>query len=63
MKEQFWPGTKIPKSQGNAFDWRGVSLATSDKDWRTTQNLRTISKASTETVRSFTIYSKARKSK
>lgn len=19
----FWPGTNIPKSRGNAFDWRG----------------------------------------
>lgn len=21
----YWPGTKIPKSNGNVFDWRGVS--------------------------------------
>ena len=27
----YWPGTKIPKSRGNAFDWRGVSLPSDKK--------------------------------
>ena len=27
----YWPGTKIPKSNGNAFDWRGVSVLADNK--------------------------------
>jgi hypothetical protein len=24
-KQQFWPGSNIPKSSGNAFDWRNYA--------------------------------------
>lgn len=24
-KQQFWPGSNIPKSSGNAFDWRNTA--------------------------------------
>ena len=30
----YWPGTKIKKSQNNAFDWRGQSKITSDMKFK-----------------------------
>lgn len=59
----YWPGTKIVKSKGNAFDWRGKeSYVASDRSVR----LSDVSKrkvADTSHKRSFTIYSKARREK
>ena len=58
----YWPGTNIIKSQGNAFDWRkGTSVVTNDKEIK----LSNISKikmagAGSDPKRSFTIYSKAK---
>ena len=30
--KNFWPGTGIPVSRGNAFDWRGRPSALADSD-------------------------------
>jgi hypothetical protein len=57
----YWPGTKIVKSQGNAFDWRAKTDAiTDDKGWKQAvlaKNKTTLKKST------FTIYSKARQMK
>lgn len=60
----FWPGTKIRKSHGNAFDWktRDPSYVLQDKDIKAV-NLINKQKAELESKRSFTIYSKARREK
>ena len=61
----FWPGTKIPRSRGNAFDWRGKeSIICSDKELKMS-NLSKMNMAGkgAGTARSFTIYSKAKASK
>jgi len=64
----YWPGTKIVKSRGNAFDWRGrQSQLTQDRDLMATnsahkQKFGTSAATSPEPHRAFTIYSRARKS-
>jgi len=54
----FWPGTKIIKSRGNAFDWRNQESQLA-KDYAFNRQ----STAPTQQGRSFTIYSKAQRSK
>ena len=59
----YWPGTKIIKSQNNAFtDWKDgrSSKITNTKEWRNSQ-ASTIQMAGTGSDRKkqFTIYSKA----
>jgi hypothetical protein len=59
----YWPGTKIPKSRGNAFDWHGQeSLVMRNTELTNINNSR---KATTRSYDSkpFTIYSKAVRSK
>ncbi len=59
----YWPGTKIVKSQGNAFtSWKEApSLVTRDKEWRTAEAAKR--QMGLQTNRPFTVYSKARLSK
>ena len=62
---QYWPGTNIKKSQGNAFDWRStLSQITQTKEFKLSQH-STISNAGNgaDKKRTFTIYSKAKASK
>lgn len=58
----YWPGTKIIKSQGNAFDWRNMrSQITTTKSFKVSQNATVANAvAGTDPKRSFTIYSKAK---
>lgn len=57
----YWPGTKIVKSQGNAFDWRvKAPVLTDDRSWK--QAIVGARNASLNKA-NFTIYSKARASK
>lgn len=59
----YWPGTKIVKSQGNAFDWRNKdSCILSDPHVRAV-NTVLLQKAELKAKKSFTIYSKARRKK
>ena len=61
----YWPGTKIIKSKGNAFDWRSTTSAiTTTKSFKISQN-STIKNAGSgsDPKKQFTIYSKARASK
>lgn len=60
----YWPGTKILKSTGNAFDWRNTtSNITKSKEFKLSQasSMNMAGKGS-EKGKSFTIYSKARPS-
>ena len=58
--KQCWPGTKIPKSTGNAFDWKGKpGPVVNAKDW--TYMRRTPPKATTDN-KVLNIYTKARPS-
>ena len=58
-----WPGTKIVKSHGNAFDWRAKSnsTVTQDKDWKqsATGTLNAVRHGDVTKSTSFTVYSKA----
>lgn len=58
----YWPGTDIPKSSRNAFNWREEpSVILSSHDWKSAESARrqTIVKPKKQ----FTVYSKARASK
>jgi hypothetical protein len=60
----YWPGTKIVKSQGNAFtSWKSGSPSsiTNTKEWKLSQS-STIQNAGagTDKKKQFTIYSAAR---
>ena len=59
----YWPGTNIPKSQGNAFtEWKQQrSRITTSTEWRMSQ-ASTIHNAGagTDPKKQFTIYSKAK---
>ena len=62
----YWPGTKIVKSQGNAFtDWKhGRSKITNSAEWRMSQaSSRQNAGAGTDPRKQFTVYSKARQMK
>lgn len=37
----YWPGTKIPKSNGNAFDWKAVSVQSDNKSVMSQKNATT----------------------
>jgi hypothetical protein len=58
----YWPGTNIRKSNGNAFDWKGISQITNERKWKDsvkgTQN-STVN-VGTEKRQSIIIYSKAK---
>jgi hypothetical protein len=58
----YWPGTDIPKSAENAFDWREKpsSFATTH-DWKSAESARR--KSVTSSKKPFTTYSKAKASK
>ena len=62
--QQYWPGTRVPKSRNNAFDWRGKpSEVFQTISWKTAQAAAvSAEKAKGKTV-AFTIYSKARAAK
>ena len=66
MSDEFWPGTNIPKSKGDAFDWRNTaSIVMNDKEWRHGQFMQRIASQAVKMnkTKSFTIYSKAKVSK
>ena len=55
----YWPGTKIVKSHGNAFDWQQKpSDVLSSHDWRSAESARR--QAIINPRKPFTIYSKAK---
>jgi hypothetical protein len=56
----YWPGTKIPMSTGNAFtSWKeGPSVVLSSHDWKRAETTR--QQIAKNPTRSFTIYSKAK---
>jgi len=55
----YWPGTKIIKSRGNAFDWRQKSSEVlSSHEWKSSESARRQSALNPN--RSFTVYSKAK---
>lgn len=55
---KYWPGTKITKSRGNAFDWRNTtSKIAASKEFRQSQAL-TAQMAGKG--KQFTIYSRAK---
>lgn len=62
-----WPGTKIVKSQGNAFDWRRghKSAVTQDKEWKqsATGTRNAVRYGDVTKSTSFIVYSKAVRSK
>lgn len=60
----YWPGTKIIKSQGNAFDWRNTgSHITQSTEWKQSAASKTaMAGKGTDPKRQFTIYSRARQS-
>jgi hypothetical protein len=57
----YWPGTDIPKSTRNAFDWRRPSEVTATKEFKAS----VAAKRNThmQKSRQFTVYSKAQASK
>lgn len=59
----YWPGTKIIKSQGNAFDWRKRGSAVlNDPIIKASNSAKKKSTPKTpEPRQSFTIYSKAKR--
>ena len=59
----YWPGTKIIKSQNNAFDWKGQgSTVMRDKTIKASNNAKIqMAGAGTDPKRSFTIYSRAKR--
>lgn len=61
----YWPGTNIPKSRGNAFDWHGNTSRLLEDPIIRASNSSKLQKtaASSDPKRTFTIYSKARREK
>lgn len=60
----FWPGTKTPKSSGNAFDWKNRrSSITTTTSFRNSQNATQGTAKSMAKKQPFTIYTKARAAK
>lgn len=59
----YWPGTKIPKSTGNAFDWqKSESQITKQVDFKNTNNAKKYMLGQTES-KFFSTFSKAKSSK
>lgn len=58
----YWPDTKIIKSQGNAFNWQNApSFMTKDKEVKASITAKNnMAGAGTDPRRAFTIYSKAK---
>ena len=62
----YWPGTKIVKSQNNAFtEWKTTpSKITATKKWKQSERAtQTMAGTGGDPMKQFTVYSKARKSK
>lgn len=60
---KYWPGTNIPKSKGNAFDWRNsVSKIATSKEFKMSQasTIQMAGKGS-DPKKQFTVYSRAGK--
>lgn len=58
----YWPGTDIPKSRNNAFDWRvKPSEVIHDKEFKA--SVAATRNTNMQKSRQFTVYSKARPSK
>lgn len=56
----YWPGTKIIKSQGNAFDWQGgESKIAKQHDFMSSNNARKYMLGKTDS-KYFSTYSKAK---
>lgn len=58
----YWPGTKIVKSKGNAFDWRKGedSIASAKEFTKSLKSTQANTGNGTNKRRVFTIYSKAK---
>lgn len=66
MIDVYWPGTKIVKSRGNAFDWRNNtgSAILNDKAFMHSEIAKKNSSGTgTDPRKQFTVYSKARVTK
>ena len=66
MSNIYWPGTKIVKSQGNAFtSWKtGTSRITNSREWKqSAASTRQMAGSGTDPKKQFTIYSRAKASK
>ncbi len=61
----YWPGTSIVKSQGNAFDWRNnISKIANSTEFKQSQQSTAVNAGNnSRKKKAFTIYSKAQKSK
>lgn len=61
----YWPGTTIIKSKGNAFNWQGsVSQIAAHKSFKQSQSSALINAGNgTDVKKQFTIYSKAQAKK
>jgi len=64
MTDIYWPGTKIIKSQGNAFDWRhyGSTIMQDKKFIQSEIAKKNSAGTGADPKKQFTIYSKARPS-
>lgn len=62
--QEYWPGTRIPKSRGNAFDWKGgYSQIFASRSFKNAQAAAKAAEGVTEKARSFTIYTRAKAAK
>ena len=59
----YWPGTKIVKSRGNAFDWKNTNSNILNDPQLRAVNLLLKQKTELKSKKSFTIYSKAGRAK
>lgn len=62
----YWPGTKIIKSENNAFtEWKqGRSLITTSREWKQSEmSTKQTAGSGTNPRKQFTIYSRAKASK
>ena len=60
-KQQFWPGSNIVKSSGNAFDWRNTAKSLYTKSELAYLQSGVLSKLKLEEKAQVLVYSKARK--
>ena len=61
-KQQFWPGSNIPKSSGNAFDWHGNAQTIYSRAELAAMESGVRAKMSTSIRKSIPTYSKAKPS-
>lgn len=61
----YWPGTKIIKSQGNAFNWQNYgSKIAATTEWKQSEiSTQRMAGTGSDKKKQFTVYSKARPSK